>query len=217
MDLSKRIDRVEQKLPPQPPAPDANSFNVKMLTMAEVSSVADQYRAAPDRPIPVEEVAELKRRAELRLRYFGFSLWYEIGRHISVSPWSIASEWKAIKRRLEWSWRRKGEAIGQPLELDTSGATVVAATLAAELMHPGLWALPTPAPVTSWVSVLYHGVPNEISPELATIKLNGASMKLEAIGLTPDSYPWNVREEWEARTGRTSEWWRAELEPFPAA
>lgn len=214
MDLSKRLERAEQKVPPRP-ASDAFEQILTFCTTDEVRRLRDlldegEHTAAAD-----SRIDELRRRADLRERHFGSCLWRNMRlRLVELTSWSIGEEWATIKSQLASAWRHKGECVGRPLDLATECTTVIGATYATALMSPGLW---LGARIASWDSVVYIGTPDEIAPELATVEFNGAPMTLDAIGLSVDSYPWDVHRQWEERNGLQTNYWRANLEPIPDA
>lgn len=86
--------------------------------------------------------------------------------------------------------------------------------------------------IGTWERVLYLATPNEIEPLLAQVQLDARTaswrkfndfaesgsaawdnvcrpMTWADLDLNPATFPWPVRREWEARTGRDSSWWRA--------
>lgn len=210
MNLPRRLDRAENLLPPpSPPSGSALEEVVPFLTLVELKLGRNEFRQGKfDSSI----MMTLKARALSRQRHFGFSLWQAVSGTIQVpEAWSLAAEWGCLRNAAEMAWRRKGEAVDRPLFLETTGVTPADLTVVAALLDRGHW---RGAPVASWNTAVYLGELDDIAAAIGHVKLNGAPMTLGAIGLSENTYPRKIRDDWEKRGGR-SDLWRALLKPLP--
>ena len=128
-------------------------------------------------------------------------------------PWSAEAEIEALRKTVAMAWKRKG------LALDLEALTPDDLTIVNELRANAHGEL------GSWGRVLYIATPSEIEPILARVTLVaratsryefGIPAAWEDVGrpltwpdleLSPATFPWPVRHEWEQRTGRDSSWW----------
>jgi hypothetical protein len=134
-----------------------------------------------------------------------------------ADPWSSSAEIETLRAEVAMNWLRKGLRLGLG-ELTPDDLTIV----------DRLRANPSDA-IGTWVQVLYLATPNEIEPLLAHVQLDARSASWRQfndfaesaawdnvcrpltwadLDLNPATFPWPVRREWEARTGRNSSWWR---------